>query len=97
MWLGERTGTSDATAEECMRVLAENLASPSMLAIFPLQDWLSIDANLRKKEAASERINIPSVADHYWRYRMHINIEELLKSNSFNEKVKALASRQTAV
>ncbi len=108
MWLGERNSTKaasaskdahtdDAPAEDCAKVLAENLASPSMLAIFPLQDWMSIDGKLRKKDPSSERINIPAIADHYWRYRMHITIEELMKATSFNRKVKELASRRKLV
>ena len=94
MWLGQRNGTEDATPQECYDTIKENMAAPSMLAILPLQDWLSIDGNIRKKDPSSERINIPSVADHYWRYRMHINIEKLLAAEEFNMKVKELASRQ---
>ena len=93
MWLGARNGKADATPEECLKVLKENLASPSMLAIFPLQDWLSIDGKLRKEDASLERINIPSKADHYWKYRMHITIEELQAAASLNKKIKELSLR----
>ena len=94
MWLGMRNGTNDATPEECYKTIAENMASPSMLAILPLQDWLSIDGTIRNPEAASERINIPSVADHYWRYRMHITLEDLCKADSLNRKIQELANRE---
>ena len=94
MWLGMRNGSSDATPEQCSNVIAVNMASPSMLAILPLQDWLSIDGSLRKADAASERINNPANPNHYWRYRMHITLEELIAATSFNRKVKELASRQ---
>ncbi len=94
MWLGRRNGKEDATPEQCLEVLENNLAAPSMLAIFPLQDWLSIDGNLRKQDAFSERINIPAVADHYWKYRMHMTIEELCSAKELNNKIKELASRQ---
>lgn len=93
MWLGAHNGTTDATPEQCLEVLKKNLASPSMLAIFPLQDWLSIDGTLRKSAPASERINIPAVADHYWKYRMHITVEELLAATALNEKIKELSQR----
>ena len=93
MWLGLRNGTNDATTEECYKTIAENMASPSMLAILPLQDWLSIDGTLRNPQASSERINIPSVADHYWRYRMHITLEDLCKADSLNRKIQELANR----
>ncbi len=93
MWLGKRNGASDATPEQCLEVLEKNLAAPSMLAIFPLQDWLSIDGKLRNPDAVSERINIPAVADHYWKYRMHITIEELCKAKDLNKKIRELSSR----
>lgn len=93
MWLGKRNGTGDASPEECYDTIAVNMAAPSMLAILPLQDWLSIDGTIRKKDAASERINIPAVADHYWKYRMHITIEELCGASALNEKIRELASR----
>ena len=93
MWLGQRNGTSDATPQECLKVLEKNLASPSMLAIFPLQDWLSIDGTLRNPDATSERINIPAVPDHYWKYRMHLTIEDLLAAEDLNKTIKELSSR----
>ena len=95
MWLGARTqkGGTDATPEECRATIAQNMASPSMLAIFPLQDWLSIDGKLRKEDASLERINIPSKADHYWKYRMHITIEELQAAAGLNKKIKELSLR----
>ncbi len=94
MWLGQRNGTGDATPQECYDTIKTNMAAPSMLAILPLQDWLSIDGNIRKEDASSERINNPAVADHYWRYRMHINIEDMIAASDFNAKVKELASRE---
>lgn len=93
MWLGQRNGTGDASPQECYSTIATNMAAPSMLAILPLQDWLSIDGKLRKADASSERINIPAVADHYWRYRMHITIEELAKARELNKKIRELAAR----
>jgi 4-alpha-glucanotransferase len=93
MWLSARNGTADATPEECAEVLEKNLAAPSMLAIFPLQDWLSIDGTLRNPQPDAERINIPAVADHYWKYRMHITIEELQGATSLNKKIRELSSR----
>lgn len=93
MWLGARKGASDATPQECLETIARNMASPSMLAILPLQDWLSIDGTLRCSDAASERINIPAVADHYWKYRMHLTIEDLLAAEDLNKTIKELSSR----
>ncbi|MEG0891165.1 MAG: 4-alpha-glucanotransferase [Bacteroidales bacterium] len=80
----------DATPTSCLNIIKENLASPSMLAIFPLQDWLSIDSKRRNKYADSERINNPENPQHHWRYRMHLDIEDLLEATDFNKTIKDL-------
>ena len=61
-----------------------------MLCLLSLQDWLSIDENLRLADADAERINIPANPRHYWRYRMHITVEQLLAADDFNQAVKEL-------
>lgn len=72
----------------CEKVLLQHLYSPAMFTILPLQDWLSMDGELRYQgNPADERINVPANSRHYWRYRMHISIEELLKQKLFNDKV----------
>ena len=58
-----------------------------MLAIIPLQDWFSIDGNIRRNNPVEERINVPANPRNYWRYRMHITIEDLLKNSDFNERI----------
>ncbi|MDD7319305.1 MAG: 4-alpha-glucanotransferase [Prevotella sp.] len=59
-------------------IIARHLASPSMLCILSIQDWLAIYENLRLADRNAERINIPANPKHYWRYRMHLNIEDML-------------------
>ena len=71
-------------------IVSRHLTSPSMLCLLSLQDWLSIDEKLRLPDQNAERINIPANPRHYWRYRMHLNIEELLKADDFNETIKTL-------
>ncbi len=78
---------SVATPEVCARIIGDHLACPSLLCILPFQDWLSIDDNLRLADADAERINIPANPHHYWRYRMHISLEELLAQESFNNRI----------
>lgn len=73
--------------ENCIMVLEQHLASNSMLAIFPLQDWLSIDSELRHPYPENERINVPANPNNYWQYRMHITIEKLLSSTKLNEQI----------
>ena len=73
----------------CDKIVTLNLQSPSMLAIFPLQDWLSIDGNLRRNDPREELINIPANPRHYWRYRMHMTVEELLDAQLYNDYVRS--------
>lgn len=81
--------------EECSGALNElivqqHLASPAMWSIFQLQDWLGIDEALRREDVNAERINIPANPKHYWRYRMHLTLEQLLASEPFDQKVREL-------
>ena len=78
------------TGEIAEKILTEHLKSPSMFAVFPWQDWISIDANLRRKNEDEERINLPSNPNNCWQYRMHITIEKLLSEDKLNEKIKQL-------
>jgi 4-alpha-glucanotransferase len=71
-------------------IISRHLTSPSMLCIISIQDWMSIDDKLRLADENAERINIPSNPKNYWRYRMHISIEDLMKADSFNNKITEL-------
>lgn len=73
-------------------IVSRHLTSPSMLCLLSLQDWLAIDEHLRLEDADAERINIPANPRHYWRYRMHLTIEQLLAADDFNATVKDLVS-----
>ncbi len=85
LWL-EQQGADDAP-EACEAYLREHAVSPAMLAVLPLQDWLAVDGKLRRRVAAEEQINIPAIPNHYWRYRMHITLEEMLKSETLTDKI----------
>ena len=71
-------------------IVSRQLTSPSMLCLLSLQDWLSIDERLRLPDPNAERINIPANPRHYWRYRMHLTIEQLMQADEFNDAVKTL-------
>lgn len=71
-------------------IIYRHLACPSMLCILTLQDWLATDEALRLKDAGAERINIPANPRHYWRYRMHLDLEDLLQAHDFNYSIKGL-------
>lgn len=74
----------------CQRIVDMHLASPAMLAILPLQDWFSVNGELRFPDPAKERINIPAIPRHYWRYRMHVTLEELLRKDDFNDSLREM-------
>ncbi len=74
-------------------IVSRQLTSPSMLCLLSLQDWLAMDETLRLPDADAERINIPANPRHYWRYRMHLTIEQLLKEDDFNNEIKTLITQ----
>jgi 4-alpha-glucanotransferase len=59
-----------------------------MWSIFQLQDVMGIDAQLRRVNPNDERINVPANPKHYWRYRMHLTLEDLQKQQAFNAELK---------
>lgn len=70
------------------KIVDLHLASPSMLVILPLQDWLAEDGTLRREVPQEERINVPAIPRYYWRYRMHLTLEQLLKEQAFNTRMR---------
>ena len=74
-------------------IIARHLESPSMLCVLSIQDWLSVDETLRCPDVDAERINVPANPRHYWRYRMHISIEQLMSSTQYNNSIRELISR----
>jgi 4-alpha-glucanotransferase len=49
-----------------------------------------MDERVRKADVDSERINIPAIPNHYWRYRMHLTIEQLLEEGGLNAEIRAM-------
>ena len=74
-------------------IIARHLYCPSMLCILSLQDWLAMDGELRSKHPREERINVPSDAYNRWKYRMHLTIDDLLKADRYNNKVRTMITR----
>lgn len=74
-------------------IISRHLTSPSMLCILSIQDWLATDEALRLPDADAERINIPANPKHYWRYRMHLNIEDLAADKRFVQNITELISQ----
>ena len=91
----EELGLPGGAPEQCSGTLNEvvvrqHLASPAMWSIFQLQDLLGMDEELRRADPHAERINIPANPKHYWRYRMHLRLEELLAAEAFIQRLRSL-------
>ncbi|MBP7768157.1 MAG: 4-alpha-glucanotransferase [Prevotella sp.] len=71
-------------------IISRQLTSPSMLCVLSIQDWLAMNERLRLADADAERINIPANPRHYWRYRMHLYIEDLAANKEITQSIKDL-------
>lgn len=71
-------------------IIARHLYCPSMLCLLSLQDWLSMDGELRSKNPRSERINVPNEPYNKWQWRMHLSVEQLIDATRFNNKVRTM-------
>ncbi len=89
-WQGE--APREMTPEIAEFIINQHLYSPAMWVILPLQDWLAIDGTIRIPDAHADRINVPSNPRHFWNYRMHITLEDLLKQEGYNAHVRRLTS-----
>ncbi len=69
-------------------IVLQHLHSPAMWSIFQLQDILGMSEQFRRENPHDERINVPADPHHYWKYRMHLTLEELIKEKEFNEELR---------
>lgn len=79
-----------AGPEIVQAVVHQHLASKAMWSIFQLQDLLGTDGSLRRDNVEAERINVPAIPNFYWRYRLHLTLEELLQEDGFNSQMRQL-------
>jgi len=94
-FFNQELGLPGAAPHECSpainrAVVQQHLASPAMWSIFQLQDLLGLDAHLRQAEVDAERINVPANPNHYWRYRLHLTLEQLQRAAEFNSQLRSL-------
>jgi 4-alpha-glucanotransferase len=78
-------------SELMQKVLQQDLNSKASLVIFPIQDILAAIPDYQNYDLDSERINIPSVFPHFWRYRIPFTLENLISNENFNSFLKNLA------
>jgi 4-alpha-glucanotransferase len=75
----------------CEEIVRQHLESPSMWAIFPIQDILAISKELRRPgDPREEQINDPSDMFHLWKFRLHLTIEQLMKEKGFSFKLQKM-------
>ena len=79
--------TEECTSDIAQQIIENHLNAPAMFTIIPLQDWLATDDTLKRVDIEGERINVPANPKHYWRYRMHITIEGLMKADELNKRI----------
>lgn len=71
-------------------ILLQHFRSNAMLAIIPMQDFLGISGAIRRENPHDERINIPANPEHYWRYRMHLSLEQILANDELNDAIREI-------
>ena len=81
------TAPWDLEPQLAAMIMKQHLYNDAMLAIFPIQEFLATERDLTNPNMDEERINNPAVFPHYWRYRMQLNVEELLNHENFNQKI----------
>ena len=89
-WWGD--APKEMTPEIAEFIINQHMYSPAMWTILPLQDWLAIDGDVRIKDQFADRINVPANPRHFWNYRMHLSLEDLMKCEKLNTKIKKLTS-----
>lgn len=70
-------------------IIIQHFYSPAMWCVFQMQDILGISAAIRRQNPNEERINVPANPRHYWQYRMHLSVEEIMEQDAFNSEIAA--------
>lgn len=85
-------GTAPETCEQWIaeKIIEQHLQSQAMWIILPWQDWMALETKLCHEHPNAERINVPSNPRNFWCYRMHMTLEQLLKEDDFNSKIKEM-------
>ncbi len=77
----------------CEKIINRHLLSTPIFSIFPIQDWLGINAHVRPKDISNDRINDPADSNNYWNFRVHKNIEELIKDTDFCSQIAQMINQ----
>ncbi|MCL2113067.1 MAG: 4-alpha-glucanotransferase [Streptococcaceae bacterium] len=85
-WSG--AAPEQASPEIIQEIVRRHLNTEAMLAILPIQDWIDMTLDLRVENPEDERINNPAYTYHYWRYRLHLNLEDLRDNSDLTDFYK---------
>lgn len=93
-WLefGEANPAEVLSGEMAARIVRQHLASPAMWAVIPLQDLLAMDEGIRHPDATAERINVPAIMPYEWRYRMHLDLDQLAAAEGLRHQIQCLVA-----
>ncbi|MGM9887403.1 MAG: 4-alpha-glucanotransferase [Lactococcus sp.] len=87
----------DASVEIIEQIIKRNLNSNAMIVALPIQDWLGLSEELRYPNPKAEQINVPANPFHYWRYRLHLDLEDLVSNDKFTALLTELISHSKRV
>jgi 4-alpha-glucanotransferase len=88
--LGLAFPANELSGDNATRIIQQHLHSPAMWAVFPLQDLLAMEETIRNPDVDAERINVPAIMPYYWRYRMHLGLDQLAAADGFNRRLEGL-------
>ncbi len=91
-WYG--TAPRECTPEIVEAIVNQHLMSPSIWAVFPIQDLVGMDSELRRPIANEEQINNPANPQHYWQFRFHITMEDLLEEKQLTQKIRSMVKSE---
>ncbi|NND31378.1 MAG: 4-alpha-glucanotransferase, partial [Saprospiraceae bacterium] len=74
-------------------IIEKHLDWPCMWMVFPIQDIFALHEQLRVSDPLDERINVPGDTNHYWQYRIPVNIEKLNDFEEFNTLLDFLVKK----
>ena len=88
-----RDGEQPSSLEPALsgEIIRQHLESPSMWAIFPIQDILAISPELvRPGDPGEERINDPGDPYQVWDFRLHISTGRLRGEEGFSAMLRRM-------
>ncbi len=81
--------------ETAQRLIGGAMNAASLLAIFQIQDFFSMDIDLWMESPEDERINVPgTVSDTNWGYRIVLSLEDMIKYKKLNNRVSKLIEKR---